>query len=220
MSKAYSVLKVKSINETDDERTITGIASTPTQDRDNDIMDMEGAKFALPIPLLWMHNHNMPIGEVIEATVTDKGIEITAKIAKIDEEGTLKNRIDEAWQSIKSGLVKCLSIGFRALEYNYLDDSYGLHIKEWDFYELSVVTVGANADAVINSVKNIKQAFIDAQNPTPTTSKSATDTPAPKTTKTPPSAPSEPIAQTTPKTIKLVDPNRGSIPLITTGETL
>lgn len=114
---------------------------------------MVGAKFALPIPLLYQHNHNQPIGEVTDATVTDEGIEITATIVKIAEEGTLKNRTDEAWQSIKSGLVKCLSIGFRPLEYNYLEDSWGLHIKEWEWYELSVVTVPANPDAVITSVK-------------------------------------------------------------------
>lgn len=156
MTKAYSTLKVKEISEDGDTRTITGIASTPKQDRDNDIMDMDGAQFALPMPLLWQHKHNEPIGEVTAATVTPDGIEITATIVKIDDDGPLKERIDTAWQSIKSGLVKGLSIGFRLLEYNYLDDSYGLHIKEWEWYELSAVTIPANPDGKITSVKNIK----------------------------------------------------------------
>ena len=159
MTKAYSTLTVKSVTDTDDERIITGIASTPNTDRDDDILEPLGAKFALPIPLLWQHNHNQPIGEVISATVTDKGIEITAKIAKIADDGKLKDRLDEAWQSIKSGLVKCLSVGFKIKEYNYLESSWGLHIKEWEWYELSVVTVPANSDAVITSVKQIKDAF-------------------------------------------------------------
>lgn len=172
MTKAYSTLQIKSVTDTDDERIITGIATTPSTDRDDDILEPTGAKFALPIPLLWQHNHNQPIGEVISATVTDKGIEIVAKIAKISEKGKLKDRLDEAWQCIKSGLVKCLSVGFKIKEYNYLENSWGLHIKEWEFYELSVVTVPANADAVITSVKQIKDAF-DAQKqlplqPTPT----------------------------------------------------
>lgn len=216
MTKAYSVLKVKAITETDDERTITGIASTPTQDRDSDIMDMKGAKFALPIPLLWQHNHNMPIGEVISAVVTDAGIEITAKIAKIDEDGILKGRIDEAWQSIKSGLVKCLSIGFRALEYNYLEDSYGLHIKEWEWYELSAVTVPANPDAVITSAKQIKKAFASADmEKSPTIE---TVDPIKTTTQVESTAPDDaaPVADSF---ITLVDPNQGSISLID-GETL
>lgn len=206
MSKAYSILKVKSIDETPEQRVITGIASTPKQDRDNDIMEMNGVKFALPIPLLWQHNHNQPIGEVISAEVTDEGILITAKIAQIDEAGSLKNRIDEAWQSIKSGLVKCLSIGFRTLEYNYLEDSYGLHIKSWEWYELSAVTVPANPDAVITSAKQIKKAFANIENDLaeyqePVTQQKQTA-----------------ITSTKPKYITLV-PRKGSIPLVT-GDTL
>ncbi len=165
MPKIYSTLKVKSITDNSEERIITGIATTPSPDRDDDILEPTGAKFALPIPLLWQHNHNQPIGEVIQATVTDKGIEIIAKIAKIDEDGKLKDRIDEAWQSIKSGLVKCLSVGFKIKEYNYIENSWGLHIKEWECYELSVVTIPANADAVITSVKQIKDAFNSPPNP-------------------------------------------------------
>ena len=159
MTKAYSTLQIKSVTDTEDERLITGIATTPSTDRDDDILEPTGAKFALPIPLLWQHNHNQPIGEVIQATITEKGIEIVAKIAKIADDGKLKDRIDEAWQSIKSGLVKCLSVGFKIKEYNYLESSWGLHIKEWEWYELSVVTIPANADAVITSVKLIKDAF-------------------------------------------------------------
>lgn len=213
MTKAYSVLKVKAITEDEETRTITGIASTPKQDRDNDMLDMVGAKFALPIPFLWQHNHNHPIGEVTDATVTDEGIEITATIVKIAEEGTLKNRTDEAWQSIKSGLVKCLSIGFRPLEYNYLEDSWGLHIKEWEWYELSAVTVPANPDAVITSVKSIKQAFSDAEKSPTIPPKSSANAPVPELSKSAPVQTDEqPV--TTSKSIKLVDLNQGSIRLL------
>lgn len=178
MTKAYSTLKVKAVTDNGDERIITGIASTPTPDRDDDIIEPSGAKFALPIPLLWQHNHNQPIGEVTEAKVTDAGIEITAKIAKIDEDGTLKDRIDEAWQSIKSGLVKCLSVGFRTLEYNYIDSTWGLHIKEWEWYELSAVTIPANSDAVITSVKDFKKAFADGASKAPALGSDANKTPS------------------------------------------
>lgn len=209
-------MTVKSINETEDTRTITGIASTPKMDRDNDIVEAKGATFTLPLPLLWQHNHNFPIGEVIEATVTDKGVEFVAKIAKVDEAGTLKDRLDEAWLSIKSGLVKCVSVGFKALEYEYIKDSYGLHIKTWDWYELSLVTLPANPDAIITSVKQIKKAFSDAD------------------TETSPVIENEPVIETPTQVesivpdeaavvadsfITLVDPNQGSISLID-GETL
>ena len=214
MTKAYSVLKVKAITETDDERTITGIASTPNMDRDSDVMDMMGAKFALPIPLLWQHNHNMPVGEVTSATVTPDGIEIVAKIAKIDEEGVLKNRIDEAWQSIKSGLVKCLSVGFRAIDYDYIADSYGLNIKSWEWYELSVVTVPANADAIITSAKQIKKEFTDVGVKELAPVQPVIETPTQVESIVPDEA-----AVVADSFITLVDPNQGSISLID-GETL
>lgn len=169
--------------------------------------------------MLWQHNHNEPIGEVIEAKVTDAGIEITAKIAKIDDEGTLKNRIDEAWQSLKSGLVKCFSVGFRTLEYNYIDDSYwGLHIKEWEWYELSVVTIPANPDAVITSLKDFKKAFADGANPSPAIGAKANLTPPQNAEKT------APVGVTTgqktatetvkPSFVTLTDPNKGSVELV------
>ncbi|WP_250162199.1 HK97 family phage prohead protease [Psychrobacter sp. WY6] len=209
MTKAYSVLKVKAITEDADTRTITGIASTPSQDRDNDVMEMEGARFALPIPLLWQHNHNEPIGEVTSATVTAEGIEIVATIVKIDEEGALKSRTDEAWQSIKSGLVKCLSIGFRLLEYNYLEDSYGLHIKEWEWYELSAVTVPANPDALITSVKKIKQAFSDADKSKSEPKKEIETAPIDSELTKPSDSNPPPV-----RIITLVDPNQGSVSLL------
>src|SRR5688572_21518042 len=101
-NRAYSLLDIKSYD--DEKRTITGIATTPTTDRMGDIVESDGAEFSLPIPFLWQHDHSQPIGHVTEAKVTKKGILITAQIKRVDEEGALKNRLDEAWQSVKHGL--------------------------------------------------------------------------------------------------------------------
>ena len=64
-----------------------------------------GAKFNLPMPLLWQHKHDQPVGHVEYAKPTKTGIPFKARIAKSDEPGTLKDRLDEAWQSIKLKLV-------------------------------------------------------------------------------------------------------------------
>ncbi len=45
LKRACSLLTVKSFSE--DERVITGIASTPSPDRDGDILEPEGAEFAV-----------------------------------------------------------------------------------------------------------------------------------------------------------------------------
>ena len=154
-TKAFSLMTVKSVDE--EKRIITGIATTISPDREDDIVEPLGAKFTLPIPFLWQHDHSKPIGEVISATVTGKGIEVEVQIAQIHEQGRLKERVDEAWQAIKTGLVKGLSIGFRGKEYNYIDGSYGVHFIEWDWYELSAVTIPANMEATITSVKKLSE---------------------------------------------------------------
>ncbi len=62
LKRACSLLTVKSFSE--DERVITGIASTPSPDRDGDILEPEGAEFGSAIPFLWQHDHSRPVGSV------------------------------------------------------------------------------------------------------------------------------------------------------------
>lgn len=153
MNRAYSVLEIKAVDE--DARVITGIATTPSTDRMDDVVEPKGAQFTLPIPFLWQHNQAEPIGHVIAAIVTAKGIEVSVQLATISEPGKLKDRLDEAWQSIKAGLVRGLSIGFSAIESANIDGTWGRRFIKWDWLELSAVTIPANADANIQSIKSI-----------------------------------------------------------------
>ncbi|MDG9890569.1 phage major capsid protein [Pseudomonas juntendi] len=153
MNRAYSLLEIKAVD--DDARVITGIATTPSPDRMDDVVEPKGAQFKLPIPFLWQHNHDQPVGQVTKATVTDAGIEVTVELAKVDEPGTLKDRLDEAWQSIKAKLVRGLSIGFSPIESANIDGSWGRRFLKWEWLELSAVTVPANSDASIQTIKSI-----------------------------------------------------------------
>jgi hypothetical protein len=80
MNRAYSILTVKAVEEANGVMTITGLATTPSPDRMGDIVKPEGAKFALPIPLLWQHNSDQPIGSITKAKVTKAGIEVVGTI--------------------------------------------------------------------------------------------------------------------------------------------
>jgi HK97 family phage prohead protease len=204
MKKAYSLLQVKSFDA--EQRIIKGVASTPSPDRADDIVDPQGAKFALPIPFLWQHMHSQPIGQVTEAVVTDKGIEVTVQIAKIEEEGKLKDRVDEAWQSIKSGLVKGLSIGFRGITVEDIPRSWGLNFKEWEWYELSAVTVPANSEATITEIKSISDSFERNEK-----SAFGVDTQKAKEQETPVSDVAETNQGIQP--VQLINPDEGSIAL-------
>jgi HK97 family phage prohead protease len=152
MNRAYSLFAVKEFD--DDSRTVSGIATTPTPDRMGDIVEPTGAQFSLPLPLLWHHDSRAPVGHVLEAKISDSGIAVRAQIAKMDEPGAVKDRLDEAWQSLKSGLVRGFSIGFRALESARIKDTWSEHFTKWDWLELSLVTIPANAEANITAIKS------------------------------------------------------------------
>lgn len=150
--KAWSQFEVKSVDES--LRVLQGLATTPTPDRMGDIVEPLGASFELPIPFLWQHDAEQPIGHVTAAKATKSGIEVNVKLAKIDEPGRLKDRLDEAWQSIKAKLVRGMSIGFSPLEYSYMEETGGYRFMKWAWLELSAVTIPANADASIALIKN------------------------------------------------------------------
>lgn len=154
MNRAFSVLTVKAVGE--DERVIRGIATSPAVDRVGDIVEPLGVTFNNPMPLLHQHNHSMPVGTVTFSTPTAKGIEFEARLPKLDEASPLKDRIDTAWAEVKAGLVRGVSIGFRAL-----DDGYermkngGIRFTKTEVIELSLVTIPANAEATISAIKSI-----------------------------------------------------------------
>lgn len=152
MNRAYSFLEIKAVGE--EERTISGWATTPDVDRVEDVIEPLGVTFKNPLPLLWQHEHDKPIGLVQFGTPTAKGVPFTATLPKIEEEGKLRDRIEEAWQSIKSGLVRAVSIGFRSLEDERIAGSWGTRYIRTEVFELSAVTIPANASATITSIKS------------------------------------------------------------------
>lgn len=157
INRVYSTMVVKAVDE--DKREITGIASTPGTDRMGDIVEPGGAEFTLPIPLLWQHDHLQPIGSVFAARITRDGIEIRASVVKPtpDMPSQLIARLEEAWSSIKAKLVRGLSIGFSPIEWALMDS--GIRFTRWNWHELSAVTVPANAEASITSIKSLDTAL-------------------------------------------------------------
>ena len=156
MDRAYAVLEIKALD--DEQRLIEGLATTPTADRAGDVVHPEGASFNLPLPLLWQHDTNQPIGEVFAASVTPAGINIKARLARIAEPGRLKDRLDDAWQSIKAQppLVRGLSIGFTPLgDIEPIKGTRGRRFRKWLWAELSAVTIPLNLEATIHTVKSL-----------------------------------------------------------------
>jgi HK97 family phage major capsid protein len=150
---AYSQFVVKSVDS--EKRIIKGTATTPRPDRMEDIVEPRGVEYELPLPFLWQHDHDKPIGHVTKATVTSKGIDVEVQIEKTDEPGPVKDRLDGAWQDIKLRLVRGLSIGFKGLETARIEGTYGIRFLKWMWLELSAVTIAANGDCSIETIKSI-----------------------------------------------------------------
>ena len=155
----FSTLEVKSLDE--DQRIISGLASVPEVDRVGDIVDSLGARFAPEIPLLWAHQHQSPVGIAELGKPTKKGIPFKAVIARIQEEGPLKQMVDMAWQAVKAKLVRGVSIGFRPIKYDIMSEG-GIRFTETEIYELSLVTVPACASATISNIKAFGMPHMDS----------------------------------------------------------
>lgn len=134
--------------------TITGIATTPTPDRQGHTLDPLGVTVTNPIALLLYHDQTAPIGSATLGPATLAGIPFTAFIPTISEAGRLKDRTDEARQLIKSGIVRGISIGFRVLEGGLERLKSGLvKLTRVEICELSLVPVPANSEAGVLAIK-------------------------------------------------------------------
>jgi HK97 family phage major capsid protein/HK97 family phage prohead protease len=153
LDRAYSLLEIKSVEPA--RRTFSGIASTPELDRHGESLDPAGVTFRNPLPLLFHHDQKQPVGTVI-LTATPDGILFEATIPQIDEPGPLQWRTDEAWQSIKAGIITGVSVGHRASRDGIKHLQNGTRrITKSEICELSLVTIPANANASILTVKSL-----------------------------------------------------------------
>lgn len=124
-------------------RRISGLASTDTLDRQGDIVDPRGGTWSLPVPLLFGHDHSVPVGWVRSVEVRGNGLWIEAEFA----EGV--GRADEIWSMVDKGLISTYSIGFIPTEPGEILRGGGRKFTGWELLEISVVVVPANRDARI-----------------------------------------------------------------------
>ncbi|NDD83891.1 HK97 family phage prohead protease [bacterium] len=158
--KIYTLMsKIKAVSQDSSTITIRGMASTSDIDRTGDIIEPSawqkgGMQNYLNNPIiLFNHDYNRPIGKGTDLRVTDKGLEITAKISKADP---------YIAQLITDGVLSTFSVGFKVKDADYMKDTGGLLIKDAELYEVSVVTVPANQAATFELVKSFSPAEFEA----------------------------------------------------------
>lgn len=150
--KVYKTFDWTFKNFNDEERTFEAIASTETPDRHGDIIKQDGwvlDSFLKNPVLLWGHDyHSPPIGKVIDIRVEDNKLVFKAKFP---EEGVYELS-DTIYRLFKEGILKAFSVGFIPLEWEEKKDG-GYIFKKQELLEISAVTVPANPEALVASIK-------------------------------------------------------------------
>jgi uncharacterized protein len=102
-----------------------------------------------PLPVLWQHNPDKPIGGYTELSEDKHGLKVSGFLLKDDVA-----QAAEAYALMKARVVKGLSIGYYVRSDSY-DEKTGIRtLTELDLREISVVTFPANEQAQVSTVKS------------------------------------------------------------------
>lgn len=109
-----------------------GLFDIPDADRDTITRGAFAATLAsrtAPLPLLWQHRPDQPIGEVESISEDERGLRV---VARIDRPSS------RAAKMLRAGEVSGLSFGYRARKAHH--SSRGRELAEIDLFEVSLVT--------------------------------------------------------------------------------
>jgi HK97 family phage prohead protease/HK97 family phage major capsid protein len=140
----------KSVNEEDSSLIIKGYASTINKDRVGDVIEKDawkkgGLNNYLKNPvILAYHDHKRPIGRMVDYSIDEVGLKITAKISKAAGDIT---------DLIKDGVLQAFSVGVRVKDADYDNNTDTFLIKDVELHEVSIVSVPANQDSLFSIAK-------------------------------------------------------------------
>jgi HK97 family phage prohead protease len=100
--------------------------------------------------LFWQHDSHSPIGKWLDAVEDGKGLLMRGKLNMDVQRGR------EAYALLKAGDIDGLSIGYRIKQYSVDIETGVWTLEKLDLVEVSIVSVGANENATIGSVKAAK----------------------------------------------------------------
>ena len=133
----------------DDGWRFSGYASTfGNVDLGGDVMQPGAFKETLGrrLPrLLWQHDSTEPIGKVLSLVEDDRGLYGDFKLSRTARGG-------DAYQLLKDGALDSMSIGYVPDEQE-LDPRGIRQIKSVELFEVSLVTIPMNTEALVTAVK-------------------------------------------------------------------
>ena len=155
LNSAFSTVKeLPTADEKIESIFIEGYASTNDIDRAGDVVPTsvweKGLENYLKNPIiLSQHDHDDPIGRMVEHKIDSKGLWIKARISAAAE----------CFNLVKDGVLTAFSIGFRILDAEYNAAAEVFLIKAVELTEISVVSVPCNQ----NTLFSLSKAFDNAE---------------------------------------------------------
>lgn len=102
--------------------------------------------------MFWQHDPADPIGKWTDAREDNRGLIVKGRLNM----GVQRGR--EAFELLKEGDIDGLSIGYRIREYSVDTDTGVWTLEKLDLKEVSIVSIGANQEATVASVKAARSA--------------------------------------------------------------
>lgn len=155
IKRYFKAFTPSSVNE--DEHTVRVRMTTEDVDRHGESVSFDGWDFKdfldNPVVLVNHNDYELPIGSVIEIIPVpeDRAYDAVVKFDVDDEEGA------RVWGKVSRGFLKTVSVGF----INLVQD--GMNLLENSLLELSFVTIPANPQATVRSLKDGGLTVEDAQ---------------------------------------------------------
>lgn len=136
----------------EDSIMIEGFASTADIDRTGDVISPSAWETGLknyllnPVVLAY-HNHDEPVGRVIEHKVSEKGLWVKARVSSAAE---------DIYNLVKDGIITAFSVGFRVTDAIYDDVTDIFVIKGLELFEVSLVSVPMNQNTLFSLSKSFE----------------------------------------------------------------
>ena len=145
-----------------DVRALRFTISTEAVDRERDQIAIAGwdlANYRGNPVVLWGHDATrLPIGRAFDVRIEDRALKASVEFIPEDmpEGGTFAESV---FRLAKTGFLAATSVGFRPIKWDYTSDKSrgaddwfpGIDFEEQELVELSIVTVPANPEALIDA---------------------------------------------------------------------